>query len=60
MVPDWRSFLILTPKREVDVLHRHESTGRLLGEDTFIEQLEIVTNRIIRPLQPGPKKNSKC
>ena len=58
LVPDWRSFLMLTPEHEVDLLHRHESTGRPLGEDAFIDQLEIAASRILRPQKPGPKKNS--
>jgi putative transposase len=59
LVPDWRSFLMLAPEHEVDLLHRHESTGRPLGEDAFIVQLEIAANRILRPQKPGPKKISK-
>jgi putative transposase len=59
LVPDWHSFLMLSPEHEVDLLHRHESTGRPLGEDTFIDQLEIAAKRILRPQKPGPKKNSK-
>jgi len=59
LVPDWHSFLMLTPEHEVDLLHRHESTGRPLGKDAFIDQLEIAANRILRPQKPGPKKNSE-
>jgi len=59
LVPDWHSFLMLTPEHEVDLLHRHESTGRPLGKDAFIDQLEIAANRILRPQKPGPKKINK-
>ncbi len=59
LVPDWHSFLMLSLEHEVDLLHRHESTGRPLGEDTFIDQLEIAASRVLRPQRPGPKKNSK-
>ncbi len=59
LVPDWRRFLMLTPEEEVDLLHRHESTGRPLGDEMFVDQLEITTKRVLRPQKPGPKKNSK-
>jgi putative transposase len=59
LVPDWRRFLTLTPEEEVDLLHRHESTGRPLGEESFIDELEIVAKRILRPQKPGPKKGSR-
>jgi putative transposase len=48
-----------TPEQEVDLLHRHESTGRPLGDDMFADQLEIATKPILRPQKPGSKKNSK-
>jgi len=56
LVPDWRSFLTLTPQDEVDMIHRHERTGRPLGEEGFIEKLEIALDRILRPQKPGPKR----
>jgi putative transposase len=59
LVPDWRHFLTLTPEEEVDLLHRHKSTGRPLGEESFIDELEIVAKRILRPQKPGPKKGGR-
>ncbi len=59
LVPNWRSFLMLTPPDEVDVIHCHERTGRPLGRKGFTEKLEIALNRILRPQKPGPKKNAK-
>jgi putative transposase len=56
LIPDWHSFLMLTPPQEVDVIHRHERTGRPLGGAGFIEKLEIAFDRILRPQKPGPKK----
>jgi putative transposase len=56
LVPDWRSFLMLTPSDEIDVIHRHERTGRPLGHASFIEKIEIAMARTLRPQKPGPKK----
>lgn len=59
LAPDWRSLLMLTPSHQVELIHRHERTGRPLGRDEFVEKLEITFNRILRPLKPGPKRNDK-
>lgn len=59
VVPDWRSFLLLTSPDEVDVIHRHERTARPLGRDGFVEKLEIAPARVLRPQKPGPKKKAK-
>jgi len=59
LVPDWRSFLQLTPPEEVDPLHLHERTGRPLGKGVFIDKLEIELGRRLRPQKPGPKKKTK-
>ncbi|KJR96648.1 MAG: transposase [Desulfobulbaceae bacterium BRH_c16a] len=56
LVSDWRSFLKLTPQDEIDMIHRHERTGRPLGAEGFIEKLELTLDRILRPKKPGPKK----
>jgi len=39
-------------------LRRHERTGRPLGSDDFLNQLEALSGRILRPQKPGPKKES--
>jgi putative transposase len=49
LVPNWHSFLMLTPPDEVDVIHRHERTGRPLGREGFTEKLEKTSGRIRRP-----------
>jgi putative transposase len=58
LVPDWRSFLKLAPPDDIDVIHRHERTGRPLGEEGFIEKLEIELDRVLKPQRPGPKKST--
>jgi putative transposase len=59
LVPDWYSFLKLTPSEEVDLLHLHERTGRPLGKGDFIDKLEIELGRMLRPQKPGPKEKAK-
>ena len=59
---DWRAFLsLLVDDDEVDVLRRHQRTGRPLGDDAFVERLEASLGRSLRPRKPGPKprKGSK-
>jgi putative transposase len=50
--------LQLAAPDEIDVIHRHERTGRPLGEEGFIEKLEIQLNRVLRPQRPGTKKST--
>ncbi len=40
---------------EIDNIKKHERTGRPLGNDSFIEQLESETGRFLRKKKPGPK-----
>lgn len=56
LVPDWRSFLKLTPQDEIDTIQRHERTGRPLGAEGFTEKLELALGRTLKPQKPGPKK----
>ena len=58
-VPNWQEFLQLSSPDEVDMLHRHERTGRPLGSRHFVDQLESTLSRILRPKKPGPKGKSR-
>ena len=55
MVSNWREFLSLSHEDELKVLKRHERTGRPLGSDPFVHQLEGELSRPLRPRKPGPK-----
>lgn len=57
LVPDWADFLQLTPPDDVELIQRHERTGRPLGNDDFIDRLETALARVLRPRKPGRKKN---
>jgi putative transposase len=59
LVGDWQTFLVLSPEAELDVLQRHERTGRPLGEEPFLIELEERLGRRLRPQRPGPKKQGR-
>ena len=44
---------------EVELLRRHERTGRPLGEVAFVDQIEQTLHRIVRPAKRGPKPMEK-
>jgi putative transposase len=58
-VGDWRTFLSLpADDDEVDLLRRHQRTGRPLGDDAFVDGLETTLDRPLRRRKPGPKPRS--
>ena len=53
----WKDFLSNDiHSSEIDLLKKHERTGRPLGTDSFIEKMEFLLNRKLRLQKPGPKK----
>ena len=57
---NWRDFLSLDVQdAEREPFRKHERTGRPLGEDSFIDKMELLLNRRLRPKKPGPKKKDK-
>ena len=56
LIPDWSSFLSTSTEEELNLLHRHERTGRPLGDLGFVETLEQILGRTLQPQKPGPKK----
>jgi putative transposase len=56
---DWRLFLAGMDKEELlKNLCKHECTGRPLGSEDFITQLESILDRSLKRGKPGPK--GKC
>ena len=55
-VKDWREYLMepLEAKQE-ELWRRHERTGRPLGEAAFLDRIEAVLGRPVRPAKRGPK-----
>ncbi|MFZ1415882.1 MAG: transposase [Defluviicoccus sp.] len=55
-VGDWRALISIEPDEdEMEVIRRHERTGRPLGDEAFVERLEDSLGRPLRPRKPGPK-----
>ena len=55
-IPDWRNYLA-QEENEIpsETIQQHLRTGRPLGASDFIEQLEKILGRSLKPLKPGPK-----
>jgi putative transposase len=60
-VRDWNTFLRgdESSRDETDTLRRHGRIGRPLGSEEFIERLERVTGRRLRPRKAGRKPRRK-
>jgi putative transposase len=56
-IDDWRQYLCEEDRPEItDALRRHSRTGRPAGGSEFIDKLEEMTGRRLRPCKPGPAK----
>ncbi len=56
----WSDFLRTDARgSEIKLFKRHERTGRPLGSDSFIDTMERLLNRKLKPQKPGPKKKDK-
>ena len=53
LVPDWASFLGSAANDDLETLRRHTSTGRPLGSDAFVDELERQLQRSLRPAVGG-------
>ena len=58
MVENWRDFLTLSSEDEKRTFAKHEHSGRPLGHEMFIDKVESLLERKLRPQKPGPKKSS--
>ncbi len=56
----WKNFLSTNVQPgEIELLQKHERTGRPLGTDSFIEKMEHLLDRELKPKKPGPKFKDK-
>ena len=56
MVGDWKAFLrSALPEEELRDLREHGRTGRPLGGSLFLDRLEGLVGRVLKPQKPGPK-----
>ena len=53
-VADWREYIGQQPT-ETEALRLHNRTGRPLGSEEFVEKLQEITGRTLKPPKPGPK-----
>ena len=58
MVRDWKGLLkSVLREEELEELRGHGRTGRPLGDDAFLERLEGLVGRVLKPQKAGrPKK----
>ncbi|UQZ88843.1 transposase [Deltaproteobacteria bacterium Smac51] len=55
-MPNWREFLTCgLSDEDIEVIHRHENTGRPLGGPGFIAHIESILGRTVTPQKPGRK-----
>jgi len=59
-VPNWQAYLdIDLDDSTIQTIRTHSQTGRPLGEDSFVDMLELRLDKVLRPLKQGrkPKKD---
>jgi putative transposase len=61
MVRDWRRYLSDPDDEQTgQTFRRHGSTGRPLGDESFLARLEATIQRVLRRRKPGPKPKQKA
>jgi len=48
LISDWEGFLRLSTAEELKVQKLHERTGRPLGNDQFLEKMEVTLGRVLK------------
>jgi putative transposase len=59
MIGNWIDFLSLSSEEEMTTFRKHERSGRPLGQEVFVDQIEALLERTLRPQKPGPKQKSE-
>ena len=54
-IDDWLPLLAGDPL-ELEILRRNTRTGRPLGSESFLDHVEGLTGRSLRPRKPGRKR----
>ena len=56
--PNWSGYLEQgDSENKIERIRKHTRTGRPLGSISFIETLEAMTGKMLKPRKPGPKKD---
>ena len=58
-VPDWSAYLRDEDEAAVEAIRRQTRTGRPCGSTGFVEHLESLLGRVLRPRKRGPKPKKK-
>jgi REP-associated tyrosine transposase len=58
-VPDWRRFLGELDGKAGEELRMHQTTGRPLGNDAFVDEMEIRLGRRLRALRAGRRPSAE-
>ena len=57
LAQDWTGFLDAgLGAADLDAVRRHGRTGRPLGDERFVERLEVTLGRVLRKRKPGPRR----
>ena len=54
-VNQWSDYLSVNDSERLDLMRKHQRTGRPLGNDAFLQYMETLVGRTVRPAKPGPK-----
>ncbi|MBI9093026.1 MAG: transposase [Desulfobacterium sp.] len=53
----WGEFLASdVRKAQIELFRKHERTGRPMGQESFISNMELLLGRNLKPRKPGPKR----
>jgi len=53
---DWKSFISIEDDEEtLKLIRKNTKTGRPVGAEAFVDEMEKLTNRILKLKKPGPK-----
>jgi putative transposase len=55
IVPNWNQLLASGMPEDKDSIKMHSKNGRPLGNEDFLDTVEKITGRKVRPQKPGPK-----
>ena len=54
-IADWADYLKVEEDKDKDSIIHHTSSGRPLGDESFIARVEQITGRVLIKKKPGPK-----
>jgi len=58
-VENWQAYLESDlDEKTINTLKMHSKTGRPLGDDPFVDMLELKLDKVLRPLKQGRKRNN--